>query len=238
MATFNGKCICQYSRHGASGYETLPIFSFICWSNVTRFFEQNVEEESTSLFHPVINHIGIACVSISFKSWKHVPIYPTNYHWDALRRYWYMYLGKLLIVFQITPEKMFEVCFACKGFWKPRVIPKPELWNGKPLTIKQQIKPLIWVLQLLWYQSISDQGKSDHPKVPRISRYQQTWIFVYHMFDAWKNVPKDILYKKNGLNNCDESHGIVKNHRINKSKSSKQAWVSTYGLDRIALLMA
>ena len=96
MATFTGKCICQYSLHGASGYETLPIVSFICWSNVTRFFEQNVEEESTSLFHPVINHIGIACVSISFKSWKHIPIYPTNYHWDALRRYGYMYLGKLL----------------------------------------------------------------------------------------------------------------------------------------------
>lgn len=33
-------------------------------------------------------------------------------------------------------------------------------------------------------------------------------LFVYNMFDAWKNIPKDTLYKKNGLNNCDESHGI------------------------------
>lgn len=45
---------------------------------------------------------------------------------------------QVTIVFQIPPEKMFEICFACKGFWKPRVIPKPELWNGKPPRLVQR----------------------------------------------------------------------------------------------------
>lgn len=85
---------------------------------------------------------------------------------------------QVTIVFQIPPEKMFEVCFACKGFLKPRVIPKPELWNGKPLTIEQQIKPLIWVP--LWISIHQRSRKVWSSKgTPRISRYQQTWICLF-----------------------------------------------------------
>ena len=108
---------------------------------------------------------------------------------------------QVTIVFQIPPEKMFEVCFACKGFWKPRVIPKPELWNGKPLTIEQQKKPLIWVLQLLpyGYQSISDQGKSDHPKSTPNIQVPTNLDFCLSYVRCLENVPKDILYKKNKM---------------------------------------